>query len=322
LTATRRFLGRLYLPSILFAGVAGWLVWSGLKAVTGSLAATLSSGWSELAGPPVVVVVLAVVLCEQMWPAERRRPIARGHLQDACFFLLYFTTVVPLVTLTGVGFATLVQTRAPWVHISITQKWPRWALVLSTLVVIDACNWLAHWGEHRYRVLWRMHAVHHTQEELSVLTSFRAHPLVHTTGFMLATVPAIALTANRPLAPIVISIYLCLGMLQHANVRWSYGAFGRVFVSPAYHRLHHSVDGPQDVNLGIVLTIWDVFARRAVFPTPGGSVCRTGLAGRPIAVEQATPRYQPLRTIAAQLVEPFTTPNSRSQHPLASAAVR
>ena len=255
----------------------------------------------------MIVVVLTMMVCEQVWPAERRSPLARGHLHDACFFLLYFTTVVPLITLTGIGFSTLVLTHAPWLVIASTQAWPRWAPIGVTLIVMDGCNWLAHWAEHRSRVLWRMHAVHHTQEELSVLTSFRAHPLVHTTGFVLATVPVIALTADRPLAPVVISIYLCLGTLQHANVPWSYGPLGRVFVSPAYHRLHHAVDGPQDVNLGVVFTVWDVLARRAVFPARCAPICRTGLAGRPIVVEQEQPRHRPLRIIAAQLLEPFTT---------------
>lgn len=46
-----------------------------------------------------------------------------------------------------------------------------------------------------------------------MLTWFRAHPLVHTTGFVVATVPLIALTAATPLAPITVSIYLCLGTL-------------------------------------------------------------------------------------------------------------
>jgi sterol desaturase/sphingolipid hydroxylase (fatty acid hydroxylase superfamily) len=37
---------------------------------------------------------------------------------------------------------------------------------------------------------------------------------------------------------------------------------GPVLVSPAYHRLHHAPD-TQQVNLGVVLTIWDILAGRA-----------------------------------------------------------
>ena len=77
----------------------------------------------------------------------------------------------------------------------------------------------------------------------------------------------------------LITIYVCIGTLQHANLRWTFGPVGRVLVSPAYHRLHRAPD-IQDVNLGVVLTIWDVLAGCARFPS------RTGLDGRPVPAEQ------------------------------------
>jgi hypothetical protein len=69
-----------------------------------------------------------------------------------------------------------------------------------------------------------------------------------------------------------------------------------------YHRLHHATD-IQDVNLGVVLTVWDVLSGRARFPA-GHVVARTGLDGRPVPVEQDEPAG-PLRLMAGQLVEPF-----------------
>ena len=125
---------------------------------------------------------------------------------------------------------------------------------------------------------------------------------------MLATVPVVVLMGDRAIAPILITFYVCLGTLTHTNVRWTFGPLGRVVVSPAYHRLHHWADGPAGMNLGIVLTVWDVLARRALFPTPGAPVCSTGLAGRPLAVEQGDPRATPVRRMASQLVEPFLAP--------------
>ena len=118
-----------------------------------------------------------------------------------------------------------------------------------TIVAMDGANWLAHYADHRVDALWRFHALHHSQEELSVLTSFRAHPLMHTTGFLLATIPVVALMPARPIAPVLITIYVCIGTLQHANLRWTFGPAGRVIVSPAYHRRHHATDN-QGVNLG------------------------------------------------------------------------
>jgi hypothetical protein len=51
-------------------------------------------------------------------------------------------------------------------------------------------------------------------------------------------------------------------------------------VSPAYHRLHHATEGRIDVNLGTVLTIWDVATKRAVCPVRGAPPIPTGLSGR------------------------------------------
>ena len=240
-------------------------LWSG----TGRLGATLAGGWVELAGPLFIAVVAAAVICERMWPAQPRPLLARGHLQDACFFLVYVSCVVPVMTLLGVAFASLLGSHAVWIEAPWTASWPLWLVVPLTLVAMDGANWLAHWADHRITALWRFHAVHHSQEELNVLTSFRAHPLVHTTGFFLATIPVLLLMGDRPVAPALITLYVCLGTLPHTNVRWSLGPVGKVLVSPAYHRIHHAIGGPEGANLGIVLTIWDVMAGRAVFAGGG-----------------------------------------------------
>jgi sterol desaturase/sphingolipid hydroxylase (fatty acid hydroxylase superfamily) len=230
-------------------------------------------------------------------------------VQDASYFLLYLVAIAPFMTLLSVGSAVILRGHASWLQANWTAQWPHWSVVVATLLAMDLCNWLAHWSDHRVGALWRIHALHHSQEELSVLTSFRAHPLMHTNGFLLATVPVLLITGAHPLAPVLITVYVCLGTLPHANVRWSYGPLGRVLVSPAYHRLHHAVDSRPEANLGIVLTVWDVLAGMARFPTRGATPYRTGLAGRPVAVEQAdeaTGPTAPARRMARQLAQPFS----------------
>jgi sterol desaturase/sphingolipid hydroxylase (fatty acid hydroxylase superfamily) len=217
---------------------------------------------------------------------------------------LHAIVVIPLMTLLSVGAAALISGHAHWIELQATAHWPGWLLVPVTIVAMDAANWLAHYADHRLDPLWRFHALHHSQEELSVLTSFRAHPLMHTTGFILATIPVVALMPGRPIAPVLITIYVCIGTLQHANIRWTFGPLGRVIVSPAYHRLHHAPD-TQDTNLGVVLTIWDVLAGRARFPSRAGAVGRTGLDGRPVPVEQDGSAGPALLLLAGQLIEPF-----------------
>jgi sterol desaturase/sphingolipid hydroxylase (fatty acid hydroxylase superfamily) len=297
---------RLCLSSLLLAGLTVLVLWVAITGLLrqGRLEAVLSAGRAELAAPLLVALVVGTAICERIWPAERRPVLARGHVQDACFVALHAIVVIPLMTLLSVGAATLIGSHAQWIELRPTEDWPAWLLVPLTVLAMDGANWLAHYADHRLGPLWRFHALHHSQEELSVLTSFRAHPLMHTTGFMLATVPVVVLMPTRPIAPVLITIYICIGTLQHANVRWNFGPVGRVLVSPAYHRLHHAPD-TQGVNLGVALTIWDVLVGRARFPSPSDGVGRTGLDGRPVPVEQDDSAGRVLVLLAEQLIEPF-----------------
>jgi sterol desaturase/sphingolipid hydroxylase (fatty acid hydroxylase superfamily) len=296
----------LSVASFVLAGVTALLLWVAVAALLrqGSLGSVLSAGWAELAAPLLVGLVVVTGICERIWPAEPRPVLARGHIQDACFLALHAVVVIPLMTLLSVGAATLLSEHAQWIELRPAQDWPGWVVIPVTIVAMDAANWLAHYADHRFTALWRFHALHHSQEELSVLTSFRAHPLMHTTGFLLASVPVVILMPARPIDPVLITVYVCVGTLQHANLRWTFGPVGRVLVSPAYHRLHHATD-IQDMNLGVVLTIWDVLAGRASFPSRAQRVSRTGLDGRPVPVEQDVLTTTPLRLMAGQLIEPF-----------------
>ena len=301
-----RLTRRLSLASFVLAGVTLLLLWVAVTALLrqDSLGSVLSAGWAELAAPLLVGLVVITGICERIWPAEPRPVLARGHVQDACFLALHAVVVIPLMTLLSVGAATLLSEHAQWIELRSAQDWPGLVVIPVTIVAMDAANWLAHYADHRFTALWRFHALHHSQEELSVLTSFRAHPLMHTTGFLLASIPVVVLMPARAIDPVLITVYVCVGTLQHANLRWTFGPLGRVLVSPAYHRLHHAAD-IQDTNLGVVLTVWDVLAGRARFPSCAHRVGRTGLGGRPVPVEQDDVTAPPLRLMAGQLIEPF-----------------
>ena len=294
------------LASFVVAGITALILWAAIASLLpqGQLGTVLSAGRAELAAPLLIGLVVATGICERIWPAERRPVLARGHVQDACYLTLHAIVVIPLMTLLSVGAAALIGDHAGWIELRSTEQWPGWLLVPLTILAMDFANWLAHYADHRLDALWRFHALHHSQEELSVLTSFRAHPLMHTTGFILATIPVVVLMPTRPIAPVLITIYVCIGTLQHANLRWTFGPLGRVIVSPAYHRLHHDREN-QAVNLGVVLTVWDVLTRCAVFPARGDAVGRTGLDGRPVPVEQDGSAGPALKLLAEQLIEPF-----------------
>ena len=266
---------------------------------------SIHSAQLELAGPSVVGFVLVVFIIEQIRPAERHAVLARGHVLDMTYLLAYALVVVPLIALIGSGFSAALARVAPWLVIPRIPAVPHWLFIAAAVVAIDAVDWLAHLGNHRINSLWRLHAVQHSQEELSILTTFRAHPLVQI-SFLATAVPILAIGHNAVTPAAVLTTYACLGALPHANVRWTYGKLGAVFVSPAYHRIHHRATGRLDINLGTVFTFWDALSRRAVFPAADRAVIPTGLSGRPVPVEQAGDRPRFARTFLNQWADPFT----------------
>ncbi len=309
----------LYAPSLVVASVTVLMVAIGVHemGVGRPLVRLVSDGWARMLGPTVVAFVGVIVVLERVAPAVRRPLMARGHVQDLAYLVLYATAVIPLVVIIDLGFSHAIQRVAPWLVIPNLAVAPRAAVLVVAVLLMDGFNWLAHWANHKWVPLWRFHAVHHSQEELSILTSFRAHPLVHA-SFLIALIPVVMLSSTAVIPATVITAYICLSSLPHANLRWAFGPLGRVIVSPAYHRLHHAAEGRIDVNLGTVFTFWDVFTRRAVFPVPGARPILTGLDRRLVPVEQSrttSGALGPLSILGVQLVEPFFTTRPATSGP-------
>jgi sterol desaturase/sphingolipid hydroxylase (fatty acid hydroxylase superfamily) len=259
-------------------------------------------------GPVSLAIIGVFLVVERVRPAQRRPLIARGHRQDLLFTVFNATLVLPLVAALSISFSEIVRATFPWIVLPKNGTVPRWATAAVIVVAMDACNWVAHLANHRVRALWRFHELHHSQEDMNVLTVFRTHPLIHV-SYLIALVPAIVLLANGAMSTTLLVVYGATVAFAHSNTNLGFGPLDRIFVSPNFHRLHHRLDGPQDVNLGFALTIWDQLFHRAVFPTEATIRTDTGLPGRPLIVEQAGPRPRHFSVFAAQLVAPFRRPN-------------
>ncbi len=249
-------------------------------------------------------MIAAFLTVERLRPAQRRSLVARGHRHDVLFSVFNALVVLPLVIALSLSFGEVARRIFPWVVLPRLGAVPRWGAMALIFIAMDGCNWFVHLANHRVRMLWRFHELHHSQEDMNVLTVFRTHPLIHV-SYLLALVPGLVLIANGELPTMLLVLYGAGVAFAHSNTNLSFGPFGRVFVSPNYHRIHHRLRGPQDVNLGFVLSIWDQFARRAVFPTAETIRADTGLPGRPLRIEQDPTRAHHLTVFIAQLIGPF-----------------
>jgi sterol desaturase/sphingolipid hydroxylase (fatty acid hydroxylase superfamily) len=112
--------------------------------------------------------------------------------------------------------------------------------------------------------LWTFHAPHHVETHYSVNLTLHTHGIeVLFSGAAMAAV--LDLLGFSQLSVDVFSLsYFIANLYKHCTAKLSLGPLDYIFVSPAYHRLHHArgFDG----NFGSVLTIFDVLFRTAKFP--------------------------------------------------------
>jgi sterol desaturase/sphingolipid hydroxylase (fatty acid hydroxylase superfamily) len=297
---------RVYLPAAGIAALAAVLVGIGWFDDWGgeSFSGSLTNLRVVLVGPLALVIVGVFLVVERLWPAQPRPLFARGYRHDLILTVINAILVAPLVTALTLSFMAVVRAGLPWIVLPKIGTIPRWGVIAIIVVAMDGLNWFVHLANHRVRMLWRFHELHHSQEDMSVLTVFRTHPLIHV-SYLLALVPGVVLLANGAASITILVVYGGIVAFAHSNTRLSFGPLGRVFVSPNFHRIHHQLNGPQDVNLGFALSIWDQIFHCAVFPSEDTVRIDTGLPGRPLIVEQSTARPQHLAVLAAQLVAPF-----------------
>ena len=142
-------------------------------------------------------------------------------------------------------------------HLS-PKRWPVW---VACLVVTDFCYYWAHRGDHRIRLLWAAHSVHHSSTYFNMSTNLRL-PWLHPVSY---TVRSLAWLPAALLGFPVWMIFLCdtAGLLfqipchtQRIGKLWEPYEF--LFNTPSHHRVHHGANKPYiDKNYGGVLIIWD-----------------------------------------------------------------
>ena len=138
---------------------------------------------------------------------------------------------------------------------------PLWVQLVIGVPALDALSYALHRAFHASPILWRFHALHHSDPELDVSTTVRHHP-----GEALLMGFAVGVLATAVgLSPFVIGFYASLNLavqfFAHANVGLPIrlaNALAWLVVTPVLHRVHHSRH-PADIgtNYGLVFSVWD-----------------------------------------------------------------
>lgn len=138
---------------------------------------------------------------------------------------------------------------------------PTWFNLLLSLILLDMIIYWQHRLFHRVTLLWRLHRVHHADQDIDVTTGSRFH-FIEIWLSMLIKLVTIVVLGISPLAVFVFEVILnASAMFNHSNVSLSHRIDQRLrkwIVTPDMHRVHHSIHRNEtDSNYGFCLSIWD-----------------------------------------------------------------
>jgi sterol desaturase/sphingolipid hydroxylase (fatty acid hydroxylase superfamily) len=250
------------------------------------VAALLTTLGGIRAGFDLPMVVMAVIvsaalplLLLQRWMPFERDWVAQP--KNYSIDLLHMVTTGITTDAMRAAIMAVVLTVAVELHGTLGSdlwptSWPLLAQFAVGLLIGDLGAYWVHRSCHRFPLMWRVHAMHHSSEKMYLGAAVRNHPfnaiLMHSSHLLPLTllgapVEVIALT----------SVFTGVnGMMQHVNIDLRLGWFNRVFATADLHRWHHSADFEEsNRNFGNNLIIWDwLFATRYL---PGGRPEQVGL---------------------------------------------
>ena len=242
-----------------------------------------ATGWL-LVGLLELVVLVAVIGPLQRWrPVEvvtDRATVRVDMLYTAIhrlglFRLVLFFSVTPWFdalfgALRVAGWETF-HLDAVWT--GVTDQ-PVASLVLY-LLVMDFFNYCVHRGQHQFEWWWKLHALHHSQRQMTMWSDNRNHLLddLLRDCLMVLLAQLIGIAPGQFVA--IVALTQLSESFQHANLRLWFGRVGeRLWVSPRFHRLHHAIGighesaGSQTLggaNFGVLLPWWDMLFGTANF---------------------------------------------------------
>ncbi|NOT94570.1 sterol desaturase family protein [Ferruginibacter sp.] len=203
-----------------------------------------------------------------LWIVEGAIPLLtlkykKTKLKHAAVNLTF--TLIHLIIHTGFGF--LIVKLSDWAAVNKfgLVYWINASTILTIIIAALALDlfggWLSHMIEHKVPLFWRMHIIHHADNNIDVTSGLRHHPLesIWRGVFFLIAI----IISGAPIYAVMIyqTILTIFVAFTHANISlpaWFDKGLSYVLVSPNMHKVHHHWKQPYtDSNYGAVFSIWD-----------------------------------------------------------------
>ena len=146
--------------------------------------------------------------------------------------------------------------------LQILPEIPLWLYAIIGLLLLDLIGaYLVHLIEHRTKVLWRFHLIHHTDTWIDTTTANRHHPGESVIRFAITLLGVFIVGSPMWMVFLYQTLSVVATQFNHANIALpkKLDVFLSYFiVSPDMHKIHHHYKLPYtDSNYGNIFSVWD-----------------------------------------------------------------
>jgi sterol desaturase/sphingolipid hydroxylase (fatty acid hydroxylase superfamily) len=207
-----------------------------------------------------VVAFLGVAIWESLRPRiTLSEPAERRWGRHALLLLLSILVSAVLIPASPLLMAAAVSSSKYGI---LNKLWApfaaRWILAV---LLLDLTRYASHRALHSFHFLWRVHQIHHSDQDFDLSTGVRGHPLeaIFVKGATIATIAIFATPVSAVLATELVSVFE--SFFTHANARlpeWLQRPLGWLVFTSNAHVVHHSVQlHLQNSNFGDIFPWWD-----------------------------------------------------------------
>ncbi|PMN71924.1 sterol desaturase family protein [Enterovibrio norvegicus] len=201
---------------------------------------------------------LVFITLEKLLPKYKNQVILREEWETDFFYFCFNHLAISAILI----YANYHTSHFSWaVSGSFQETIQSLPTIVQFAMIVIAADFVLYWEHrlfHEVKLLWPIHAVHHSVKNLDWLAGSRGHFLQVFSERAMVMVPLYLLGPSESALNAYVIFAALQAVLIHCNTRMHFGVLKYVFVTPQFHHWHHSSEKPAiDTNYSAHLVLFD-----------------------------------------------------------------
>jgi sterol desaturase/sphingolipid hydroxylase (fatty acid hydroxylase superfamily) len=213
-----------------------------------------------------------------------QQSIFRNEWREDLLYYLVSSLFVQGLTFLSLAPALSILKHTDWAGLrSWVGNLPFVVQVLAIMFLTDLVQYWVHRTFHRWPVLWKFHAVHHSAQTLDWLAGARMHLFEIICLRGLTVIPMYVLGFTEGALYAYLLFVFLFSTFVHANFRYDFGKLQYWFVTPRFHHWHHGIEREAiDVNFAVHFPLFDRLFGTYHLPPDGSWPAGYGIDKHPV----------------------------------------